>query len=93
MQWTSAENLPCFFAPWGDFTNDTLATAKAKTAGEVKLSLLNSAGSTVAVSALDSDTLATKYKMTAGVYYLGVTCANVNKYSTDYTVTADILAS
>ena len=54
---------------------------------------LNSAGSTVAVSALDSDTLATKSKVAAGIYYLGVACANVNKYSTDYTVTAGMLAS
>ena len=69
------------------------ATAKAQNGGEVKLSLLNSAGKAVAVSALDSDTLATKSKVSAGIYYLGVTCADVNKYSTSYTVTAGMLAA
>ncbi|MBO4492719.1 MAG: hypothetical protein J5944_15325, partial [Lentisphaeria bacterium] len=68
-------------------------TASAQKGGEVKLSLLNSAGKAVALSALDSDTLATKAKVTAGIYYLGVACANVKKYSTSYTVTAGMLAS
>ena len=69
------------------------ATAKAKKGGEVKLSLLDSAGKAVAVSALDSDTLATKSKVAAGIYYLGISCTDVKKYSTSYTVTAGMLAS
>ena len=68
------------------------ATAKAQKGGELKLSLLNSAGKAVTLSALDSDTLATKSKVAAGIYYLGVRCADVNKYSTSYTVTAGMLA-
>jgi len=69
------------------------ATAKAKKGGELKLSLLNSAGKAVTLSALDSDTLATKARVAAGIYYLGVSCTNVKRYSTSYTVTAGMLAS
>ena len=67
-------------------------TAAARNGGELKLSLLNSAGKAITTSALDSDTLATKAKVAAGIYYLGVSCTNVKKYSTSYTVTAGMLA-
>ena len=68
-------------------------TASAQKGGELKLSLLNSAGKAVTLSALDSDTLATKSKLAAGVYYLRAACADVKKYSTSYTVTAGMLAA
>jgi hypothetical protein len=46
----------------------------------------------VALSVLDGDTLVSKKAVAAGEYYLGVTCANVKKFDTSYSVTTGLLA-
>jgi len=67
-------------------------TADAWSAKQIKLTCLDAKGKSVALSALDSDTLVSKKAVAAGEYYLGVTCANVKKFDTSYSVTTGLLA-
>ena len=68
------------------------ATANAFASKQVKLSCLDANGKSVAL-ALSGDTLLSKKDVTAGDYYLGVTCANVKKFDTAYSVTTGLLAT
>jgi autotransporter passenger strand-loop-strand repeat protein len=68
------------------------ATAMAYDAKEVKLSCLDQNGKSVALSQYDNDTLISENEISAGVCYLGVTSANVNKYDTSYSVKTGLLA-
>ncbi len=67
-------------------------TAKAYGAKEIKLSCLDQNGKSVALSRFDSNTLISNKEVSAGIYYLGVTCANVKKFDTSYSVTTGLLA-
>ena len=67
-------------------------TAKALSSKEIKLSCLDAKGRSVALTSLDSDTLVSKAVL-AGEYYLGVTCANVKKFDTSYSITTGMRAS
>ena len=68
-------------------------TAKALASKEIKLSCLDAKGKSVALASLDSDTLVSKKTVAAGQYYLGVTCANVKKFNSNYNITVGLLAS
>ena len=68
------------------------ATAQAVEARQLKLSLLDASGKKVASIAYDSSTFASRQAVTAGTYYLGITCGNVRKYNTSYGVTLGMLA-
>ena len=68
------------------------ATADAYSRKEVKLSCLDQNGKSLALSQYDCQTLISKTAVSDGIYYLGVTCANVKKYDTSYSVTAGLLA-
>ena len=67
-------------------------TADAYRSKEVKLTCLDVAGKAVALKLYDDQTLISQKNITAGLYYLGVTCANVKKYDTEYSVTTGLLA-
>jgi hypothetical protein len=67
-------------------------TADAYNAKQIKLTCLDAKGKSVALSALDDDTLVSKKAVATGEYYLGVTCANVKKFDTSYSVTTGLLA-
>ena len=69
------------------------ATAKALSSKEIKLSCLDAKGRSVVLTSLDSDTLVSKKAVLAGEYYLGVTCANVKKFDTSYSITTGMRAS
>ena len=69
------------------------ATANAFNAKQIKLTCLDANGKSVALTAFDGDTLISKKAVAAGNYYLGVTCANVKKYDTSYSVTTGLLAT
>ena len=66
------------------------ATAKALSGKEIKLSCLDASGKAVAMGSLDSDTLVSKKPVLAGEYYLGVTCTNVKKFDTSYSITTSV---
>ena len=68
------------------------ATKNALSSKEIKFSCLNSKGSSVALAAFKGDTLDSSKTLAEGVYYLGVTCANVQKYDTNYNVSIGMLA-
>ena len=70
------------------------STADALSGKKIKLSCLDKDGKAVAV-ALDKSnpsTLLSKKDVTAGEYYLGVTCANVKKYDASYSIKTGLLA-
>ena len=67
-------------------------TAEAFRKKKLKLSLVDGSGRKVAMAAFDNDTFVTKKEVDAGVYYLGISCANVKKYDSSYSVTLGMLA-
>ncbi len=69
------------------------ATAGAYSAKQIKLTCLDANGKSVGLGVLDDDTLVSKKAVAAGEYYLGVTCANVKKFDTSYSVTTGLLAT
>ena len=69
-----------------------MVTITMENGKQIKLSLLNASGKSVALAAFDQDTLRSKSALAAGTYYLGVTCADVKKYNTSYSVKTALLA-
>ena len=67
-------------------------TSAALTAKEIKFSCLNSKGQSVALAAFNGNTIDSSKALAAGEYYLGVTCANAQKYNTSYNVSLGMLA-
>lgn len=67
-------------------------TADDYAAKAVKLSCLDANGKNVALTSFDYDTLQSRNVLDSGIYYLGVTCANVKKYNTSYSITTGLLA-
>ena len=65
------------------------ATMNALASKEIKLSCLDENGKSVAIAVDKNDpfTVLSKKDVSAGNYYLGVTCANVKKYDTYYSIT------
>ena len=68
------------------------ATSTALTDKEIKFSCLDAKGKNVALAAFKGGTLDSSKELAAGTYYLGVTCANVQKYDTSYNVSIGMLA-
>ena len=70
------------------------ATKAAFASKQIKLTCLDQNGKSVAIAADKNDpyTLFSKKEVVAGEYYLGVTCANVKKYDTYYSITTGQLA-
>ena len=68
-------------------------TAQAYASKQIKLTCQDAGGKSVGLAAFDGDTLFSKKAVTAGEYYLGVTCANVKKFNTNYSITPGLLAS
>ena len=71
------------------FDEDTEAALKAK---QIKLSCLDAKGKTVALGALKNGSVDSSKALGAGMYYLGVACANTQKYDTNYNVSLGMLA-
>ena len=71
------------------FDEDTEAALKAK---QIKLSCLDSKGKNVSLATFKGGTLDSSKALAAGEYYLGITCANVQKYDTSYNVSLGMLA-
>ena len=71
------------------FDEETAAAVKAK---QVKLSCLDASGKTVSLAAFKNGSVDSSKALAAGTYYLGVTCANAQKYDTSYSVTLGMLA-
>ncbi|MBO4513096.1 MAG: hypothetical protein J5746_10030, partial [Victivallales bacterium] len=71
------------------FDEDTEAAVKAK---QLKLSCLDAKGKTVSLAAFKNGSVDTSKALASGTYYLGVTCANVQKYDTSYSVNIGMLA-
>ena len=69
-------------------------TARALSSKQIKLTCLDSQGKSVALAVDKNDpwTVLSKKTVNGGEYYLGVTCANVNKFDTSYCVTTGLLA-
>ncbi len=67
-------------------------TRNAFASKQIKLTCLDANGKSVALGALDGNILLSKKPVAVGEYYLGVTCANVKKYDTSYSVTTGLLA-
>ena len=61
-------------------------TATAVKNKELKLSFCDANGKSIALTAVDEDTFVTKTAVALGECYLGVTCANVTKYNTEYSI-------
>ena len=70
-------------------------TANALASKQIKLTCLDSKGKSVAIAVDKNDpcTLSSKKEVGTGTYYLGVSCANVKKYDTTYSITTRLLAS
>ena len=71
------------------FDEDTEAALKAK---QIKLSCLDAKGKAVSLAAFKNGSVDSSKALAAGTYYLGVTCANVQKYDTNYSVNLGMLA-
>ncbi|MBQ9367940.1 MAG: hypothetical protein IJT83_09185 [Victivallales bacterium] len=71
------------------FDEDTEAAVKAK---QLKLSCLDANGKAVSLVAFEDGSVASSKALAEGEYYLGITCANVQKYDTSYSVTLGMLA-
>ena len=70
------------------------ATVSAFTGKQIKITCLDSNGKSVALATkLSGSDLLSKNDVSAGEYYLGVTCANVKKYDTAYSITTGLLAA
>jgi hypothetical protein len=67
------------------------ATAGALSGKQIKLSCLDANGKAVKL-VQDGNLLFSKNEVSAGDYYLGVTCANVKKFNTNYSITTGLLA-
>ena len=67
-------------------------TSAALTGKEIKFSCLDDKGKNVALAAFKGGTLDSSKELAAGTYYLGITCANVQKYDTSYNVSIGMLA-
>ena len=70
------------------------ATKTAFASKQIKLSCLDANGKSVAIAVDKNDPykVLSKKDVAAGEYYLGVTCTNVNKYETSYSITTGQLA-
>ncbi|MDD3153880.1 MAG: pre-peptidase C-terminal domain-containing protein [Victivallaceae bacterium] len=68
------------------------ATAAAVNARELKIRCLDSRGRSVSLVASGADLLRSGTELTAGVYYLGVSSADVKKYDTSYQIELGMLA-
>ena len=71
------------------FDEETEAAVKAK---QLKLSCLDAKGKAVSLAAFKDGSVASSKALAAGEYYLGITCANVQKYDTSYNVSLGMLA-
>ena len=71
------------------FDEDTEAAVKAK---QLKLSCLDAKGKAVSLATLKNGSVDSSKALSAGTYYLGVTCANTQKYETSYNVNIGMLA-
>ncbi|MBQ7177256.1 MAG: hypothetical protein IJS08_07560, partial [Victivallales bacterium] len=71
------------------FDEETEAALNAK---QIKLSCLDAKGKSVALAAFKNGKIETSKALNEGTYYLGVTCANVQKYDTSYSVSLAMLA-
>ncbi|MBO4512396.1 MAG: AIDA repeat-containing protein, partial [Victivallales bacterium] len=71
------------------FDEETAAAVNAK---QVKLSCLDASGKTVSLAAFKNGCVDSSKALVAGTYYLGVTCANAQKYDTSYSVKLGMLA-
>ena len=71
------------------------ATAGELAAKKIKLSCLDANGKSVAIALDKNDphTLLSKKAVNGGEFYLGVTCANVKKYDSNYSITTGLLAA
>ena len=67
-------------------------TTNALAAKQIKLTCLDSNGKAVTLSSLSGDEVTSKKALAEGEYYLGVSCTNVNKFDTSYSVTLGMLA-
>ena len=71
------------------FDDDTEAAVKAK---QLKLSCLDAKGKAVSLAALKNGSVDSSKALSVGTYYLGVTCANTQKYENNYIVNIGMLA-
>ena len=71
------------------FDDETKAAVKAK---QVKLSCLDANGKAVSLAAFKNNSVDSSKALAAGTYYLGVTCANPQKFDTSYSVSLGMLA-
>ncbi|MBO4511169.1 MAG: hypothetical protein J5746_00230 [Victivallales bacterium] len=71
------------------FDEDTEAALKAK---QIKLSCLDAKGKAVSLAAFKNGSVDSSKALGEGTYYLGVTCANAQKYDTSYSVNLGMLA-
>ena len=67
-------------------------TAQAYAKKRIKIRCLNESGKNVKLVSSDFDSLMTKNAVSAGIYYLGISCANVKKFDTSYQMTTGFLA-
>ncbi|MBQ7177887.1 MAG: hypothetical protein IJS08_10785, partial [Victivallales bacterium] len=65
------------------FDEATEAAVKAK---QLKLSCLDAKGKAVSLAALKDGSVDSSKVLSEGTYYLGVTCANTQKYETNYNI-------
>ena len=66
-------------------------TSAALSAKQVKFSCLDSKGKNVALAAFKGDTLDSSKALAAGEYYIGISCANAQKFNTSYNVSLGIM--
>ena len=67
-------------------------TRNALSAKEIKLACLDANGKNIALSAIDGDAVNSSKSLAEGVYYLGISCANPQKYNTSYGLSVGMLA-
>ena len=67
-------------------------TSAALTGKQIKFSCLDAKGKNVSLAAFKGGTLDSSKALAAGEYYLGITCANTQKYDTSYNVSIGMLA-
>lgn len=65
--------------------NNTLSAINDK---ELKITCLNSKGKSVALI-FENDSFVSAKELAAGTYYIGIQCANVKKYNTEYNIVID----
>ncbi|MBO4511926.1 MAG: hypothetical protein J5746_04110 [Victivallales bacterium] len=67
-------------------------TRNALSAKEIKLTCLDAKGKNIALSALSGNLVNSSKSLAEGEYYLGISCANAQKYNTSYGLSVGMLA-